>query len=91
VRVQLKVKPRSSKVSVELVSLEPTLLQVAVREAAVDGAATRAALSALAYQLGIAPAEVQLIAGQKSRFKLVQIPDSCAALLQHWAGTVAGQ
>ena len=51
-------------------------LVVRVRERAVDGKATEAALRALASALGVKQREVSLIAGGTSRRKIVDVPES---------------
>jgi len=50
-------------------------LVVRVRERAVEGAATTAALKALAEALGLRPYEVTLVSGATSRAKVVEVPD----------------
>lgn len=51
-------------------------LVVAVGARAVDGAATRAALTALAEAVGVRRRDVELVSGRTSRDKLVEI--ACA-------------
>ncbi len=53
-------------------------LVVRVRERAVDGRATTAALAALAEALGVRRGEVSLVTGATSRTKVVEIPDDAA-------------
>jgi uncharacterized protein len=48
-------------------------LVVAVSARAVDGAATRAVLEAVADALGVRPRQVSLVRGQTSRDKLLEI------------------
>ena len=50
-------------------------LVVRVRERAVDGAATTAALKAVAEALGLRPYEVHLVSGATSKTKVLEIPD----------------
>ncbi|HVX46636.1 MAG TPA: DUF167 domain-containing protein [Mycobacteriales bacterium] len=50
-------------------------LVIRVRERPVDGKATAAALRALADALGIARADVRLVAGGSARTKVVEIAD----------------
>jgi uncharacterized protein YggU (UPF0235/DUF167 family) len=50
-------------------------LIVRVSERAVDGAATTAALKAVAEALGLRPYEVTLLSGITSRSKVLEIPD----------------
>lgn len=56
-------------------------LVVAVQARAVDGAATRAALDAVARALGIRRREVTLLTGATSRTKTVEVPDGAASRL----------
>lgn len=53
-------------------------LVVRVRARRIDGKATEAALIALAAALGVPSRQVVLVAGTKSRLKIVEIPDSAA-------------
>jgi uncharacterized protein YggU (UPF0235/DUF167 family) len=50
-------------------------LVVKVQERAVDGAATAAAMRAVAEALGLRPYEVSLASGATSRSKVLEIPD----------------
>lgn len=50
-------------------------LVVAVTARAVDGAATEAALRAVAEALGLRRSEVRLVSGATSREKLLELPD----------------
>jgi uncharacterized protein YggU (UPF0235/DUF167 family) len=50
-------------------------LVVKVQERAVDGAATAAAVKAVAEALGLRPYEVTLASGATSRSKVLEIPD----------------
>ncbi|WP_312856629.1 DUF167 domain-containing protein [Phytoactinopolyspora halotolerans] len=56
-------------------------LVIAVRERAVDGKATRAAVAALADALGCTRRDVRLVAGETSRTKIMDVPESAAAAL----------
>ncbi len=83
-RVAIRVRP-GAKVAAVGGSHDGALV-VRVRERAVDGKATAAALTALADALGVRFADVRLVTGAASRAKLVEIPDEVAdryrALLQ---------
>jgi len=72
-RVRIRVRPSSRQV--EVGGTHDGALVVRVREPAVDGRATDAALRALAEALGVRAREVQLVSGATSRTKLVEIPD----------------
>jgi uncharacterized protein YggU (UPF0235/DUF167 family) len=56
-------------------------LIVRVRERAVDGKATQAALAALATALGLRTRDVELISGATSRAKIVDVPDTAGAAM----------
>ncbi len=73
VTVAVRVRPRASKVGVGGMYGEAIL--VSVREPAVDGRATQAALDAIARALRIGRAQVRLRTGERSRDKLFTILD----------------
>jgi hypothetical protein len=73
-RVAIRVRPRAGRTTVG--GTRDGALLVHVSEPAVDGAATCAALLALAHALGLRPREVTLISGATSRTKIVEIPDA---------------
>ena len=70
-RVAIRVRPGASRTAVG--GTHADRLVVAVGARAVDGAATRAALEALARALGLRPRQVRLVSGATSRDKLVEI------------------
>lgn len=72
-RVAIRVKPGSSRARVG--GLHGDRLVVAVSARAVDGAATQAALAALADALGVRRRHVSLVSGATSRDKVVEIDD----------------
>jgi uncharacterized protein YggU (UPF0235/DUF167 family) len=76
VRVTIRVRPGSGRTQVGGQHAEA--LVVRVRERAVDGRATDAALRALADALGVRAADVRLVTGRASRTKVVEIPDDSA-------------
>jgi len=61
-------------------------LIVRVTERRIDGRATEAALVALAAALGVPRREVVLVAGAKSRVKIVEVPDSAAGRVTELGG-----
>ncbi len=75
-RVAIRVRPGASRTSVG--GLHGDRLVVAVTARAVDGAATEAALRALADALGVRPRHVRLVSGATSRDKLVDVEDDAA-------------
>ncbi|GEL94551.1 DUF167 domain-containing protein [Cellulomonas composti] len=76
-RVEIRVRPGASRTRVG--GRHGERLVVAVTARAVDGAATEAALAALADALGVRRREVALVRGATSRDKLVEVPDDAAA------------
>jgi uncharacterized protein YggU (UPF0235/DUF167 family) len=77
VRVSIRVRPGAGRTQVG--GRYGDALVVRVRERAVDGRATDAALRALADALGVRKAEVSLVTGHTSRTKVVEVPDESAA------------
>jgi uncharacterized protein YggU (UPF0235/DUF167 family) len=75
VRTWLRVTPGSSRPGVGGSYPRPgePALQVRVRERAVDGRASRAALALVAEALGLSARDVRLDVGPRSRDKLVAI------------------
>jgi len=73
VRVAIRVRPGASRTAVG--GLHGDRLVVAVTARAVDGAATEAALRALADALGVRPRHVSLVSGATSRDKVVEVED----------------
>ncbi len=72
-RVTIRVRPGSARPAVG--GQYDGALVVRVRERAVDGKATAAALEALAQALGVRQRDVRLVSGATSRAKVVEIPD----------------
>ncbi|MDQ2624119.1 MAG: DUF167 domain-containing protein [Actinomycetota bacterium] len=79
-RVPLRVRPGASRTRVggRYGEGESARLVVAVSARAVDGAATKAVLVAVAEAFGVRPRHVTLVAGATSRDKLVdvEVPDA---------------
>ncbi len=75
-RLEIRVNPGASRTRVG--GAHAGRLVVAVGARAVDGAATRAALTALAQALGVRSRHVRLVAGATSRDKLVEVDDEVA-------------
>ena len=75
-RVSIRVRPGSGRTRVGGRYAEA--LVVHVRERAVDGRATAAALEALADALDVRTSDVRLVTGRASRTKVVEIPEGAA-------------
>lgn len=69
-RFEVRVHPRSSRARVVR---EGGVFHVWVHPPAAGGAANRAALQALAAELGVAPARIRIVAGAHGRTKLVEV------------------
>ena len=70
-RVPIRVRPGASRTAVG--GTHADRLVVAVGARAVDGAATQAAVDALAKALGVRPRQVRLVSGATSRDKVVEV------------------
>ena len=70
----IRVRPGASRTRVG--GLHGDRLVVAVQARAVDGAATEAALGALADVLGVRRRQVSLVSGATSRDKVVEVDDA---------------
>jgi uncharacterized protein len=79
--VTIRVKPGSARAGVGG-ELDGALV-VRVRERAVDGKATAAALAAVAAALGVRPRAVTLVAGAASRTKIIEVAGADRQALRH--------
>lgn len=70
-KISVFVKPNSKKG--DLVEVVPEGLIVFLRAKAVDGAANQALIKVLAEHFGVAKSCVTIVAGQRSRHKIVEI------------------
>jgi len=82
--VSIRVRPGSGRTQVR--GRYADALVVRVRERAVDGRATEAALQALAEALGVRAADVRLVTGRTSRTKIVEVPDDAAPAVERFLG-----
>ena len=78
VRITVRVQPGASRTAVggqygEAGAGQPAVLVVRVRQRAVDGAATAAALEAVAAAFGARRSAVRLVAGERSRTKVLEL------------------
>jgi uncharacterized protein (TIGR00251 family) len=72
-RLKITVQPNSKA---ESFVLKDGQIKIRLRAKAVDGAANKALVIFLAKQFSIPRSSVILITGQKSRHKVVEVPDS---------------
>lgn len=82
VRFEVHVQPRASKT--ELAGLHVGALKVRVAAPPVDAAANRALIEFLAERLGVSRRSVRIVAGEKSRTKVLEAdgitPEQIASL-----------
>jgi uncharacterized protein len=69
--VRVRVQPGASRD--EIVGWEGDLLKVRLRARAVEGRANRSLLDYLAGRLGLRPYQVQLLRGERSREKVIEV------------------
>ena len=80
VRITVWVRPGSPRPGVG--GEHDGALVVRVTKRAVDGEATAAALAALAAAFGVARQDVTLVAGARSRLKIIDVAGADPALLE---------
>jgi uncharacterized protein len=80
-RITVRVRPGSAYPGVG--GQHDGALVVRVRQRAVDGKATAAALAAVAEAFGVRPHAVTLAAGATSRTKVLEVEGAEPAVLQH--------
>ncbi len=83
VTVRVKVQPKARRPGLGGVkpAADGPRLAIAVSEAPEDGRASRAACTALARALGVAPSAVDLLQGATSREKLLRVEGDPATLV----------
>ena len=81
VRIPIRVKPGASREYVGGSYGDTGALIVAVRERAIEGAATRAVLRALAHALGVKPADITLVSGGTGRSKVVEVTSTAPEVI----------
>ena len=83
--ITIRVHPGSARAKVAALPPGPgqdAQLGVWVRERAIDGRATEAALKAVAEALGVRRGAVRLVRGARARVKVVQVADAPADLAE---------
>lgn len=75
-RLQVRVIPNAGKD--EIVGLLDGVLKIKVRAVPEDGRANAALCALLAKSAGCRPRDIRIVAGQKSRNKVVELPDGSA-------------
>ncbi len=86
-RVALRVRPGASRTAVGGAYGERLVVAVGAR--AVDGAATEAALAAVAAAFGVRPRQVRLVSGATSRDKVVEVDLPAAEVAERLAELLA--
>lgn len=84
VRLRVRLTPRAGKDSVgpfEVLSSGETVLIAHVRAVPEKGAANAALAQLIAKQLGVAKSKVEVVGGQTSRVKTVEIEGDASALV----------
>ena len=81
-RIRVRAHPGASR---ERLSWDGETLHVWVSARAVDGAANRALRRAIAAGLGVRPAAVTLVVGERGRDKVVEVEGADAAALDRLA------
>ncbi|HEY0248748.1 MAG TPA: DUF167 domain-containing protein [Gryllotalpicola sp.] len=79
-RIEVRVRPGASRTVVG--GEHDGALVVRVAERAVDGKATKAVLAALAAAFGVRPRHVELVSGQTSRTKVVDVDGATEAQVE---------
>jgi hypothetical protein len=69
--IKVKVVPRSSRD--EVTGLEGDILKIRVTDPPVEGAANSKVVTLLAKRFGLSKSDVEIVAGSRSRVKLVKI------------------
>lgn len=75
-RLSIRVRPGAGRTAVGGRYGDEGALVVAVRERAVDGAATEAAIRAVAGAFGLSLAQVRLVTGRTARTKILELDGS---------------
>lgn len=81
-RLSVRVRPGAGRTAVSGRYGDTDVLCVAVRERAVDNAATDAVLVAVAAAFGLSRRDVRLVRGRTSRTKVLDLDGSEKALLE---------
>jgi uncharacterized protein (TIGR00251 family) len=88
-RVRIRVRPGASRVAVGG-RHGPDELVVAVRERAVEGAANRAVVAALAAAFGVGRSDVVILHGRRARSKAVAVAGDREVLAKRLAELLGG-
>lgn len=71
--IEVRVIPKSSRVSLSWANPEKTLLKLTLTAPPVDGKANEAAIKALAHFLGLKKSQINLVFGHTARQKRFEI------------------
>lgn len=70
-KIKVQVKPNSKKIGIDVVSENEWIIRV--KEPPTEGKANDAIIKAISKHLNIPKSKIQILYGQKSKIKLVQI------------------
>lgn len=78
-KLKIYVQPGARKT--EIVGEHDGAMKIKIKAPPVDGKANEEVVRFFAELLGIAKNKIELVQGEKSRHKTIEIPDECAQLL----------
>jgi uncharacterized protein len=85
VTLKIHLQPRASRNGID--GVHGDALKVKVTAPPLEGRANKAVKKLLAEQLGLSPSEIEIIAGQRSREKLVRVSGLSRAEVERALGT----
>lgn len=86
ITVKVRLQPRASRDGID--GLHGDALKVKVTAPPVEGRANKAVKKLLAGKLGISPSQVEIIAGERSREKLLRISGISRAEMERTLGII---
>jgi len=84
ITLKVRLQPRASRDGID--GLHADALKVKVTAPPVEGRANKAVKKLLAEQLGISPSQIEIIAGERSREKLLRISGISRAEMERALG-----
>ena len=77
--LSLRVEPRSSKS--EIIGIHGERLKIKIKSPPVDGKANKEVIAFLADKLNVKKADISIVSGKSSRYKVVKIITECIELV----------